>query len=290
MADYVDRYWTSSDGLRLYARSYAAAPGPFRLPVVCIHGLTRNSADFEALAPRLAQGGRRVIAIDVRGRGRSERARDPMTYQPAMYAADVAALFDQAGLERAIFIGTSMGGLITMTLAATHADLIAGTVLNDVGPELDPRGLARVAAYAGEPSDAADWDAAAAFARKINGVAFPHYTDADWLSFARRIYRDKPGGGLELAYDPDIAVPIRVAGQAALVPDLWPFFEGLAEAAPMLLVRGATSDLLSAEIADRMQARAPSMRRVDVPGVGHAPMLDEPEAVGAIERFLGELP
>ena len=290
MADYVDRYWTSSDGLRLYARSYAAAPGPFRLPVVCIHGLTRNSADFEALAPRLARGGRRVIAIDVRGRGRSERARDPMTYQPAMYAADLAALFDQAGLERAIFIGTSMGGLITMTLAATHADLIAGTVLNDVGPELDPTGLARIAAYAGEPSDAADWDAAAAFARKINGVAFPPYTDADWLSFARRIYRDKPDGGLELAYDPDIAVPIRVAGQGALVPDLWPFFEGLAKAAPMLLVRGATSDLLSAKIADRMQARAPSMQRVDVPGVGHAPMLDEPEAVGAIERFLGELP
>jgi len=287
---FADRRWTSPDGLCLYARDYAAASGPAKLPVIAIHGLTRNSADFEAIAPLIAQSGRRVLAIDVRGRGLSDRAPDPMTYQPQSYAHDVLALLEQAGIARAVFLGTSMGGLITMALAAIRSKVIAAAILNDVGPEVAKEGLARIAAYSGQPVDTPTWADAAAYSRRINEVAFPHYTDADWDAFARRTFRIGTEGAPVLNYDPDIAVPIRAAGPRALVPNLWPMFNRLAKARPVLLVRGQTSDLLSEAIAAKMRKRAPKMDYVEVPGVGHAPMLDEPEAKAAIFPFLGELP
>ena len=289
MTDFADRWWRSEDGLRLYARDYAGAAGEAKLPVIAIHGLTRNSADFAAVAPIIAATGRRVLAVDVRGRARSDRAADPMTYQPVQYARDMLALMDQAGIARAAFLGTSMGGLITMALTAIAPDRIAAAILNDVGPEVSLVGLTRIAAYAGQPVDTPTWDDAVAYVRKHNAIALPHYTDADWDAFARRVFREGPDGPV-LDYDPDIAVPIRAAGQAALVPDLWGDFERLATGRPTLLIRGATSDLLDAEIAGRMRARAPEMAYVEVPDVGHAPMLDEPAAEAAILAFLGAVP
>ena len=286
---FAERRWTSADGLSLYARDYAPASGPAKLPVIAIHGLTRNSADFEVIAPLIAQSGRRVLAIDIRGRGRSDRAPDPMTYQPATYAQDVLALLNQTGIERAVFLGTSMGGLITMALAAIRSKVIAAAIVNDVGPEVAKEGLARIAAYSGQPVDTPTWADAAAYARKINAVALPHYGDADWTAFARRTFVEGPEGAPILNYDPDIAVPIRAAGAKALVPNLWPMFGRLARGRPVLLVRGQTSDLLSEKIAARMRKRAPKMDYVEVPGVGHAPMLDEPEARAAIFPFLGEV-
>jgi pimeloyl-ACP methyl ester carboxylesterase len=287
---FADRRWPSSDGLSLYARDYAAAAGPAKLPVIAIHGLTRNSADFGAIAPLIAQSGRRVLAIDVRGRGQSDRAPDPMTYQPLNYAHDVLALMDQAGIARAVFLGTSMGGLITMALTAIRSKVVAAAILNDIGPEVAKEGLARIAAYSGQPVDTPGWAEAAAYVKSINAVAFPHYTDADWDAFARRTFKIGTEGSPVLDYDPDIAVPIRAAGASALVPNLWPMFRRLAKARPVLLVRGQNSDLLSEAIAAKMQKRAPKMDYVEVPGVGHAPMLDEPEAKAAIFPFLGELP
>ena len=289
MTDFADRWWRSEDGLRLYARDYAGAAGEAKLPVIAIHGLSRNSADFAAVAPIIAATGRRVLAVDVRGRARSDRAADPMTYQPVQYARDMLALMDQAGIARAAFLGTSMGGLITMALTAIAPDRIAAAILNDVGPEVSLVGLTRIAAYAGQPVDTPTWDDAVAYVRKHNAIALPHYTDADWDAFARRVFREGPDGPV-LDYDPDIAVPIRAAGQAALVPDLWGDFERLATGRPTLLIRGATSDLLDAEIAGRMRARAPEMGYVEVPDVGHAPMLDEPTAEAAILAFLGAVP
>ena len=286
---FAERRWTSADGLSLYARDYAPASGPAKLPVIAIHGLTRNSADFEVIAPLIAQSGRRVLAIDIRGRGRSDRAPDPMTYQPATYAQDVLALLNQTGIERAVFLGTSMGGLITMALAAIRSKVIAAAIVNDVGPEVAKEGLARIAAYSGQPVDTPTWADAAAYARKINAVALPHYGDADWMAFARRTFVEGPEGAPILNYDPDIAVPIRAAGAKALVPNLWPMFGRLARGRPVLLVRGQTSDLLSEKIAAKMRKRAPKMDYVEVPGVGHAPMLDEPEARAAIFPFLGEV-
>lgn len=286
---YAHRRFTAPDGLNLYARDYAPADGPARLAVIAIHGLTRNSADFEAIAPLIAQSGRRVLAVDVRGRGLSERAPDPMTYQPPAYARDVLALLEQTGIERAVFLGTSMGALITMALARMRSRVIAAAVINDVGPEVAREGLARIAAYSGQPVDTPTWAEAADYARRINGVAFPHYVDADWDRFARRIFREGPDGAPVLDYDPDIAVPIRAAGKSALVPNLWPAFRRLARGRPTLLIRGGISDLLSAEIAARMRRAAPSMHYAEVPEIGHAPMLDEPEARAALFAFLAEV-
>ncbi|NBB50553.1 alpha/beta fold hydrolase [Rhizobium sp. CRIBSB] len=290
MATYAERRFSSPDGLSLYARDYPGTDGPVRLPVIAIHGLTRNSADFDPIATLIAQSGRRVLAVDVRGRGKSDRAPDPMTYQPPVYARDILALLDQAGISRAIFMGTSMGGLITMAVTALKPKVVAAAILNDIGPEVDPAGLARIAAYSGQPVETPTWATAADYARKINAVAFPHYTEADWDAFARRIFREGTEGTPVLDYDPDIAVPIRAGGSKALVPNLWPFFSRLAKGRPTLLIRGGNSDLLSADIAAKMRKRAPRMAYAEIAGIGHAPMLDEPDARAAIFPFLAELP
>jgi len=290
MPAYAERRFTSPDGLSLYARDYSGGDGPVRLPVIAIHGLTRNSADFDAIASLIAQSGRRVLAVDVRGRGKSDRAPDPMTYQPPNYAKDILALMDQAGIERAVFMGTSMGGLITMAVTALKSKRVAAAILNDIGPEVDPAGLARIAAYSGKRVDTPTWADAAAYVKSINAVAFPQNTDADWEAFARRTFREGPEGAPVLDYDPDISVPIRAMGSKALVPNLWPFFTRLAKGRPTLLIRGGTSDLLSAGIAAKMRKRAPKMAYAEITGIGHAPMLDEPEARAAIFEFLREVP
>ena len=287
---YAERRWTSSDGLNLFARDYAPAAGQAKLPIIAIHGLTRNSADFEGIAPLLAQSGRRVLAVDVRGRGRSDRAPDPMTYVPDVYARDVLALMEQAGIDRAVFMGTSMGGLITMVLTAMKPKAVTAAILNDIGPQVSPEGLARIAAYSGQPVETPTWVAAADYAKRINEIAFPLNTDADWDAFARRVFREGTEGTPVLDYDPDIAVPIRAAGAKALVPDLWPAFRKLARTRPTLLVRGGTSDLLSAAIAAKMKKAAPEMEYAEIPGIGHAPMLDEPESKSAIFEFLAGQP
>jgi pimeloyl-ACP methyl ester carboxylesterase len=288
MTDHVERTWTSADGLTLFARDYAGSGGAAKLPVICIHGLTRNSRDFEAVAPWIAAQGRRVLALDVRGRGRSNYAPDPMTYQFPVYARDVLALMAQAGIARAVFVGTSMGGLITMTLAALNPGAVAAAALNDVGPELSPVGLGRIMTYVGEQKPITSWADAAAYAQGINGVAFPDADAAFWDGFARRIFREE-GGAFRLDYDPHITAPFKAAPTGP-APDLWPMFAGLTAGRATLLIRGGISDLIDAEIASRMRAAAPDMAYAEVPNVGHAPMLTEPEAQAALERWLAAAP
>ena len=196
---------------------------------------------------------------------------------------------EQAGIARAVFLGTSMGGLITMALAAIRSKVIAAAIINDVGPEVAKEGLARIAAYSGQPVETPTWAEAAAYVKQHNAIALPHYKPADWDAFARRVFRETEAGPV-LDYDPDIAVPIRAAGQKALVPNLWPDFKKLTKDRPTLLIRGGTSDLLDEPIASKMRKKAPDMRYVEVPAVGHAPMLDEPAAEGAVLEFLSELP
>jgi pimeloyl-ACP methyl ester carboxylesterase len=293
---FTDFFWTSHEGLPLRARDYAPAGATQKLPVICIHGLTRNARDFEDLAPRIAATGRRVLAVDVRGRGLSARDPNPMNYHPGTYAADVVSLLQAAGIEKAVFVGTSMGGLITMVLTSIQPQAIAAAVLNDVGPELSPVGLARIAGYTGMASRFETWADAVAYAQAINQAAFPAYTAEDWDVFARRLF-DEKDGGFVLAYDPDISAPIKAAaeaaaktqaegGQALAPPDMYPLFRALAKDRPLLLVRGGISDLIDPAIAERMRAAAPHMAYAEVPGVGHAPMLTEPEAWAAIENLL----
>ena len=290
MTDFSDRFWTSADGLTLYARDYAGAAGPARLPVICIHGLTRNSRDFEEVAPWIAAQGRRVLAVDVRGRGRSDRDADPANYQVPIYAADVLALMTTSGISRAVFVGTSMGGLITMTLGTMNPAVVAAAVLNDVGPELSPVGLTRILTYVGGKKGPVEtWDDAAEFARSINGLAFPNASADDWKAFARRIFREEDGRPV-LDYDARISETFAAYDPSLPQPDLWPLFQAFAAARPTLLVRGGISDLIDERIGRRMRETAPEMAYAEVPDVGHAPMLTEPQARDAMERFLAEVP
>jgi pimeloyl-ACP methyl ester carboxylesterase len=284
---YSDREWTSFDGLKLYARDYAPGDGPAKLPVICLHGLTRNSKDFEDVAPYIAATGRRVLVPDVRGRGRSARDPKPMNYTPLTYARDIADLCKASGIARAEFVGTSMGGLITMALTAIDPKLIAGAVLNDVGPQVAKAGLVRIAGYTGRKVQIDDWEDAAGYIRSLNEAAFPNLGPDDWRRFARRTFRTGPDGKPHLDYDPDINVPIKAAGPKALTPNLWPLFRKLAKDRPLLLVRGERSDLLDAPITAKMRKTAPQMAFVETPGIGHAPMLTEPEPKAAILEFLG---
>jgi pimeloyl-ACP methyl ester carboxylesterase len=289
MADFVERRWTSQDGLSLYARDYAGVAGPARLPVVCLHGLTRNSKDFGALAPVIAATGRRVIAADVRGRGLSDRDPNPANYVPNTYARDIILLLDKLGISRALFVGTSMGGIISLAISGMRRRAVAGLVLNDVGPEVCNVGIERIKSYVGRKVDIGGWDDAAAYLKSINGVAFPDYQDKDWAAFARRTFADSDGAP-RLDYDATIMQPLSQNRYKAMTVVAWHLFKRLARNAPVLLVRGELSDLLSKEIADKMERRAPSMRRVEIPRVGHAPMLDEPQALEAIAAFLRSAP
>ena len=284
MAAYRERRWTSRDGLALFARDYASGDGEESLPVVCLHGLTRNSKDFEDVAPRIAATRRRVIAPDVRGRGLSAWDPNPSHYHPKVYAADVAALLDMLGIHQAIFLGTSMGGIITMMLAARRPKLVAAAILNDAGPEIAPEGVARILSYAGKGAAIDNWRDAADYLRRTNGAALPAFTDSDWDRFARRTFRDGADGP-QLDYDPAISAVLARPGRlTTFIARL--LFRRLARGRPTLLLRGELSDLITAGIAARMAKAAPSLEIVVVPNVGHAPTLEEPAAVDAIDRFL----
>lgn len=289
MSTYADLSFTSTDGLALYARDYAAHSGPARLPVICLHGLTRNSADFDEFAPWIAGQGRRAIALDVRGRGRSEHDPSPANYNPMIYAGDVIKLAHDLGIERAVFVGTSMGGIITMTLAMRRLGLIAAAVLNDVGPVISPKGLARIAGYAGKGCALGTWEEASEYIRNINQSAFPGNDSTEWSKWAQRAFAENAQGQLVLRYDPNIALQIQ---SGRLKPTSWAArmaFRRLARNRPVLLVRGALSDLVEEEQANYMRRAAPGLQYAEVPDVGHAPMLTEPPAREAIQRFLAQV-
>ena len=289
MPEPVGLTWRSFDGLSLFARDYGGQADDGRLPVICLHGLTRNGRDFEELAPILAAEGRRVIVADVRGRGRSDRSPDPKRYNPGVYARDVAALLDQGNIPRAIFIGTSMGGLITMALAARRLKSIAAAILNEAGPEIDPAGIARILSYAGSGGPFATWEEAAAFVRSTNEIAFPKRGDAEWMANARRIFREE-GGMVVADCDPAISAVLSKPPSRLAKPLAAWLFRRLARKRPTLLIRGELSDVITAPIAARMKKAAPRLEEAVVPGVGHAPTLAEPEALAAIRAFLARQP
>ncbi|UUL83119.1 alpha/beta fold hydrolase [Sphingomonas qomolangmaensis] len=284
LARYTDAYWWSNDGLRLHYRDYA---GPADRPaILCIPGLTRNARDFEGVAERLA-GEWRVIAVDLRGRGESAYARDPMTYVPLTYLQDIGRLVDELALDSVIAFGTSLGGILTMLLAAAGRPKLAGALLNDVGPELDPRGLARIRGYVGKSSQYPTWMHAARTIAEHNADVYPEYGIEQWLVMAKRLYKLTSGGRIVPDYDMKIAEPFRLPGNEA-GPDMWGAFRQLKQV-PTLLVRGEASDILAAGVAERMLAELPQGELVTVPATGHAPTLDEPEAVAGIDRLLATI-
>ncbi len=282
-AGYEWRNWESSDGLTLAARDYAGRAD--RPAIVCLNGLTRNSRDYDQLAARLA-GDWRVVAPDFRGRGKSEYAKDPMTYLPPTYAADTLAMLDALGIERFVAVGTSLGGIVTMLIAPQVSERLAGVVLNDVGPEIDPVGIGRIRGYVGKAQTYPTWLHAARALAEGQGHVYPGYGLDDWLAMAKRLFRLNSSGRIVLDYDLKIAEPFRVAGNET-GGDLWPFFAAMADV-PLLVVRGQLSDVLSEATVSRMLAEARRAEAVVVPDTGHAPTLNEPAASAAIDRLLAK--
>jgi pimeloyl-ACP methyl ester carboxylesterase len=283
--EFTEKFFSSRDGLQLYYRDY---PGdPSKAPVLCLHGLTRNSRDFAALAARLAPA-RRVIVPDQRGRGRSQYDPNWMNYHPATYVGDMWTLLRELSVERVIVIGTSLGGLMAMLMASMRPQMLAGVVLNDIGPELDAAGIARIQSYAGRLPPVRTWDDAAAQMKMIFSAALPDYDDRRWHEFARKSF-DDDGGVPRLAADPKIGDAVRsIAPPPNALQGMWLAFAQL-RGIPSLALRGAHSDLLSAATFERMQRELPELVAVTVPNRGHAPQLDEPQCLQAIEALLGGL-
>lgn len=277
-------YRSSDDRLDLYARLYEG-DGP---PLLLMHGLTRNSSDFEGLAAHLATQ-YQLIVPDQRGRGNSQYDDDAENYSPQVYAQDMFALLASLHITDTTLIGTSMGGLMAMLMATARPDMFRGIVLNDIGTVLDQAGLDRIRGYVGKVAPPKNWDEAVRYTRNIIGDAFPDIEDDSfWENFARNNFEERDGE-LVARYDPAIAQGISGDDATAVPPDLWPIWERLSDM-PVLVIRGAVSDLLSAETVAEMAHRHPDkFSSIEVPGRGHAPMLDEDAAVEAITRFLDEL-
>ena len=280
---FEDRYYMVRDGLRLHYRDYPGASD--KPPLLCLHGLTRNARDWAEFAERYSPSFR-VLALEFRGRGGSDYDPQPERYNPLSYASDVLELLDQLGLEQAVFVGTSLGGLVTMTTAAIAPKRIFATILNDVGPDIDPGGVERILTYVGNDRRFKGWDDAGDVIAANYGSSFDRYTHEDWVKMAKRNCREEDGE-IRFDYDMAIAEPFKRTGPTPNV-DLWPFFAALGEK-PLLVVRGEKSDLLTSKTTARMLEVAPSMKLAVVPGVGHAPELSEPEAIAAIDDFLGTI-
>lgn len=280
----VIRY-TSFDGLALQAFSYGEDDAP--ITVVCLHGLTRNHKDFEPMIEALGLD-YRFVAIDVRGRGASEYDPNTQNYIPPVYVRDVLTLLDILQ-RRVVLIGTSMGGIMSMLLAPLIPDRIIGVVMNDIGPEVKPAGLRRIGKYVGKAQPMPDWETAANAVKLFNVMAFPHYTDAEWMAFARRTCRERDDGSVILDYDQRISESFVSAAAPPTAQYLaWRLFSRLKKF-PLLLIRGETSDLLSDRVAKRMLRRHTKANLVEVPGVGHAPLLNEPVVIETLRPFLENL-
>src|SRR5262245_13683128 len=286
MQGWNDIYFTSRDGLRLYARHYAV-PGSVRRPAVCLAGLSRNSRDFHDLAVALSkpdETGRDVYCLDYRGRGRSQHDADWKNYSILIELNDVLDFMTMRGLHNAALIGTSRGGLITMLMGVLRPAAIGAVVLNDIGPIIEPEGLARIVAYIGRVPLPATWKEATDLVAEMNRRQFPAVTAQQWAEFAHQVFNDDNGLPAP-SYDPNLAKAVSLA--SADLPDLWPQFTSLSHA-PMLVLRGENSGILSAKTMAEMQQRHPRLDAVTVKGQGHAPLLKDTPTIAAVFRFLAQ--
>ena len=269
-------FFTTSDGLSLHYTDEGQG-----LPLLCLAGLTRTGADFDYVAPHLPDV--RLIRMDYRGRGQSERDPNWQNYALPIESRDALELLDHLSLGSVAILGTSRGGLNTMALAATVPDRLLGAALNDIGPEIDPSGISGIMAYLGRDPAATSFEEVAAILPHVL-AGFKDVPPDRWMTEARKNFTLQDGR-LKITYDPKLRDAVEAGGD---VPDLWPFFDALAEK-PLLCLRGAGSDLLSAETLVKMHSRNPQMQAVTVPGRGHVPFLDEPQSVAAITAWLDRM-
>jgi pimeloyl-ACP methyl ester carboxylesterase len=284
--DATSIYLSAPDGLRLHVASYGR-PEAAALPVVCLPGLTRTVADFDQLARSLAtrrQQPRRVIALDYRGRGRSEYDRRPANYNLAVELADLIAVLTALGTEPAVFVGTSRGGILAMLLATTRPTAVAGVVLNDIGPVIDPKGLLRIKSYVGKLPQPKTHAEGAEILRRLFDAQFPKFDTEAWLDAARRTWEDRDGR-LVTTYDVRLAKTLKGIEPEQPIPSLWKEFDALAHV-PVMVIRGANSDVLSAETVVAMRARRSDLATLEVPDQGHAPRLAETGVIHRIADFV----
>jgi pimeloyl-ACP methyl ester carboxylesterase len=283
---FTDLFVSAPDGLRLHARSYGPRLAA-TLPVVCLPGLTRTAEDFDALATALANDPaepRWVLAIDYRGRGESEYDRNPDNYALPVELADLSALLTALEVGPAVFVGTSRGGLLTMMLAGTRPTALAGVILNDIGPVVEPMGLMRIKSYVGKLPTPRSHDEGAEILRRLFAAQFPKFETSDWLGFARRTWKEK-NQRLVPDYDVRIATTLAGADFEQRLPALWHQFDALARI-PLMVIRGANSDILSAATVTAMRERRYDLDAVEVPDQGHAPLLSEPDLIRRIANFI----
>lgn len=283
---YHDGYWWSNDGLRLHYRDYAGSGESERAAVLCLPGLTSNVREFDALAARLSPA-RRVITVDFRGRGDSGYAADSMSYVPLTYLHDLERLIDELALPRFVVVGSSTGGVVAMLLAAAEKHRVAGIVLNDIGPTIDGAGIERLRATVSRSTSWPTWAHAARALAEATRDVYPDYQLTQWIELAKRLCRVSPQGRIVRDYDKRIAEPFRLLGSNAWL-DMLPAFSAL-RGVPMLLVRGERSDVLTKAAAQAMLAQNGMATLVTVPRVGHAPTLDEPVAVAALDDLLARV-
>ena len=276
---------SAPDGLRLHVREYGHAGSP-ALPVVCLPGLTRTVADFDALAPALAHGKpqRRVIAIDSRGRGQSEYDADPKNYNLGVELADVVAVLNALEIKQAVFIGSSRGGILTMLLAAAHLEMIAGAVLHDIGPVIETEGVSRIKSYVGKLPQPQNLEKGAEILRGLFAAQFPKLTAMQWLGAAQRTWKLEDGKPA-LTYDAALAETLADFDIERPLPPLWKEFDALARV-PVMVIRGANSDIISADTVAAMRAHHPDLESIDVPDQGHVPLLEGAELFRRINSFV----
>lgn len=278
------RFITAPDGLRLHVRDYGDRRSR-RLPMMCLPGLSRTAEDFDVLATAIAADDtapRRVLALDYRGRGLSDYDRDPKNYAIPVELADVIAVLTACGASPAIIAGTSRGGLLAMALAARQPRAIAGAVLNDIGPVIEAQGLMRIKGYVGKLPEPRNFEEGADILRGISGTQFPSLGAGDWLTAAKRTWREK-NGRLITTYDPALAHNL-AAMKTDQTSSMWPQFEALA-GVPVMVIRGANSDILSSETVEAMKKRHAELDVLVIPDQGHAPLLVEPDVVARIAQF-----
>jgi pimeloyl-ACP methyl ester carboxylesterase len=277
---------TAPDGLKLHVRSYGPRLAP-NLPVLCLPGLARTAADFHDLALALsadAQTPRRVLALDYRGRGLSEYDREPRNYNLAAELGDLQAVLIALDVGRAVFVGTSRGGLLIMMLGSARPAAIAGAVLNDIGPVIEPGGLVRIKSYVGKLPRPQSFEEGAEILRRLFGHQFTKLTDEEWLAYSRRTFKVAQRS-LDAMYDPKLATALDGIDFDRPIPPLWNEFDSLARV-PLMVIRGANSDLLSEETLAAMRARRAAMEMMVVPDQGHPPFLTAPDDISRIAAFV----
>ncbi|MDZ4367410.1 MAG: alpha/beta hydrolase [Afipia sp.] len=281
-----DVYCQSADGLKLHAK-VIGPDNSTALPVLCLPGLTRTTDDFDDIARAIADNPaapRKVVAVDYRGRGLSDYDPDPAKYAVPVELGDVLTIAASLGISRAILLGTSRGGLISMALAATQPQLLAGVILNDIGPALEIDGLMKIKGYIANPPPRKTWDEAARGLKELFRSVFPSLSDAEWMAWARRAFREKAGGGLERTYDLKLAHTLDGLDPANPLPQVWELFDKLA-GVPLMLIHGGLSDLLSRQGVEDMIARRPDIELVTVADQGHAPLLADKPTMDRIVAF-----